>query len=94
MGPSSWETGATFLTSSNRTDCLQFGVASANQLRPTVLIMAPKAASPRGPALSATSTPDKSSVLMRALQNAEKKWSGAVALMALAGNSTPQTAHQ
>lgn len=71
-----------------------FGVASANQLRPTVLIMAPKAASPRGPALSATSTPDKSSVLMRALQNAEKKWSGAVALMALAGNSTPQTAHQ
>jgi hypothetical protein len=63
--------------------------ANANQLRPTVLIMANKSPVSGSFEPSDTSTPAKSrtdSVLTRALQNAEKQWSTAVALIELSNN--------
>ena len=59
-------------------------LTNANMTRPTVLMMANK--SP-GFQPTNTSTPAKPS-LTRALQNAEKQWTGAIALMQLATSST------
>ena len=60
---------------------------NANMSRPTVLMMAnkPCPVSPRFEP-SSTSTPAKPN-LIRALQNAEKQWTGAIALMQLATSS-------
>jgi len=56
-----------------------------NMMRPTVLMMATKPICPASPRFEPinTSTPAKPS-LTSALQNAEKQWSGAIALMQLA----------
>lgn len=58
---------------------------NANMNRPSVIIASPRVFQPKS-----TSTPDKpsNSNLMRALQNAEKQWTGAIALMQLASSST------
>lgn len=58
---------------------------NANMNRPSVIIASPRVFQP-----NSTSTPDKpsNSNLMRALQNAEKQWTGAIALMQLASSST------
>lgn len=57
----------------------------ANMNRPSVIIASPRVFQP-----NSTSTPAKpsSNTLMRALQNAEKQWTGAIALMQLASSST------
>ncbi|EFX80253.1 hypothetical protein DAPPUDRAFT_243937 [Daphnia pulex] len=56
-----------------------------NMNRPSVIIASPRVFQPKN-----TSTPDKphNSTLMRALQNAEKQWTGAIALMQLASSSS------
>lgn len=57
---------------------------NANMSRPSVIIASPRVFQP-----NSTSTPAKpsSNTLMRALQNAEKQWTGAIALMQLASSS-------
>lgn len=58
---------------------------NANMTRPSVIIASPRVFQP-----SNTSTPAKpsNSALEHALQNAEKQWTGAIALMQLASSST------
>lgn len=58
---------------------------NANMNRPSVIIASPRVFQPYS-----TSTPDKPTNinLMRALQNAEKQWTGAIALMQLASSSS------
>lgn len=58
---------------------------NANMTRPSVIIASPRVFQP-----NSTSTPAKPSSnnsLVRALQNAEKQWTGAIALMQLASSS-------
>ena len=61
----------------------------ANQTRPSVIMAAPQK-STSNPAIyfqpSSTSTPGKPDNLIRALQNAENQWAGAIALMQLASS--------
>ena len=57
----------------------------ANMNRPSVIIASPRVFQPKN-----TSTPDKpnNTNLIRALQNAEKQWTGAIALMQLASSNS------
>ena len=59
----------------------------SNQTRPSVIMHACQPASPRVFEPSNTSTPAKPMSLIRALQNAEKQWTGAIALMQLASST-------
>lgn len=56
---------------------------NANMCRPSVIIASPRVFEPTN-----TSTPAKSGgSLIRAMHNAEKQWTGAIALMQLAGSN-------
>lgn len=58
---------------------------NANMCRPSVIIASPRVFEPTN-----TSTPAKpGGTLIRALHNSEKQWTGAIALMQLAGSNGP-----
>ena len=61
--------------------------STANQTRPSVIMHACQPVSPHTFEPRNTSTPAKPSGLTRAMLNAEKQWTGAIALMQLASST-------